>query len=423
MFDMSTVASLGSGLEPVLGYFVLNIDPILFRIGPIAIHWYGLAYVVGISIALFVVSRWARRLGIHDDQIWSTFLWTALGGLIGGRLYYVIQQPDLWQNFILKPINIIAVWDGGMAFFGAIFLGSITLFIMAPRYNFSPWLALDGGALFAAVGQIFGRFGNIVNGDIVGYAYTSGPITVPGDTCAHAPCIAFVPDAHIPWWATMYLNPNAFHAQFIPYQPAALYEIGLNLIMLAILWQLRFILPRVVRAGYFFAAYLAMYAISQFIVFFARDNVITPFLGIDSLKQAQWTAVFVFVFLVPAVFLLARRYSKPWPYSYLHPVPWPPAADEVGTPARPGTVRPATVTRASLAARASTTAKSTQAKASAAKSTQAKTARASAADGPTGAGDTPDSATPDLSPWQPAHPTGGQLRNIFGTPQASEEPA
>jgi phosphatidylglycerol:prolipoprotein diacylglycerol transferase len=411
---MSALASLGTGLGPVLGYFIFNIDPVLLRLGPIAIHWYGLAYVVGISIALYTVSRWATRMGIHADQVWSVFLWTALGGLIGGRLYYVVQQPDLWQNFILKPINIIAVWDGGMAFFGAIFLGSITLFIMAPRYNFSPWLALDGGALFAAVGQIFGRFGNIINGDIVGYSYTSGPITVPGDTCAHAPCIAFVPNAHIPWWATMYLNPNAFHAQFMPYQPAAIYEIGLNLIMLAILWQLRFILPRVVRAGYFFAAYLAMYAISQFVIFFARDNVITPFLGIDFLKQAQWTAVFVLVFLVPAVFLLARRYSKPWPYSYLHPVPWPPANDDAAASAasRAGAARPATLTRASLAARGSATANSPPAKA----------ANASAGDPATGVGAT-ESAPPDLPPWQPAHPVGGQLRNIFGAPPTSDETA
>ncbi len=85
-------------LGSVFGYFVLNIDPILVRIGALAIHWYGLMYVVAIAVALWVMLRYTRRHGLHDDQIWSIFIWTAIAGLIGGRLYFVIQQPNLIQN-------------------------------------------------------------------------------------------------------------------------------------------------------------------------------------------------------------------------------------------------------------------------------------------------------------------------------------
>ena len=177
---------LGSQVLP-LAYFVLNLDPVLLRLGPIAVHWYGLAYVVAITVALWVTLRWARHEGIHDDQTWGIFIWTAIAGLIGGRIYFVIQQPDLVQNYLLNPINVIAVWNGGMAFFGAIFAGTATLFYLAPRYGFSRFLAIDGGALFAAVGQIFGRFGNIVNGDILGQATSTQPLTIPGGACAHAP--------------------------------------------------------------------------------------------------------------------------------------------------------------------------------------------------------------------------------------------
>ena len=72
---------------PSLGYFILNIDPIFLRLGPIAIHWYGLAYVVAITVGVYVLRRWSRRMGVHDDQLYGLVLYTAIAGLIGGRLY------------------------------------------------------------------------------------------------------------------------------------------------------------------------------------------------------------------------------------------------------------------------------------------------------------------------------------------------
>jgi phosphatidylglycerol---prolipoprotein diacylglyceryl transferase len=363
-----------------LAYFVLNLDPILLRIGPFAVHWYGIAYVVAIAIGLFVIMRWTRREGIHEDQLWNLFIWAAIGGLVGGRLYFVLQQPDLVENYLLKPLNIFAVWNGGMAFFGAIFVGSAVVFILAPRYGLNRWIAIDGGALFAAVGQIFGRFGNIVNGDILGTA--AGTVTLPPGTCASAPCFTYVADPHVIPWALVYLNPNnTFVPLGIPFQPAQVYEILFNLVALAILWPLRHRLPKI-RAGLFFTLYLMLYAISQFVVFFFRaTEPATPFLGISGLKQAQWTAIIVFLLCIPLL-MLVMRVSKPWPFSNTRPVPWPnfspvdqqtpahePSADRLVAP--PARLRNAP----------------------------------------------PSSSSPsadDLPPWQPTHPTEGRLRNLFG---------
>ncbi len=304
-----------------LGYIILNIDPVLLRLGPLAMRWYGLMYVLAIAIGLTVIFRWARKLGLHDDQVWGLFIWTAVAGLVGGRLYFVIQQPDLVRNYLLKPINIIAVWNGGMAFFGAIFLASLTLFLIAPRYGIDRWLVVDGGALFGAVGQIFGRFGNIINGDILGYQ-AGAPVTPPQGICLNAPCVSYVADPHVLAWAFVYLNPNSFAPQGIPFQPAPVYEIMLNLIALAILWPLRLALPHI-KTGVFFAMYVAMYAISQFVVFFYRGTEpITPFLGVNTLKQAQWTAIFFFIGAI-ALLALARRYGIPWPFTEQRPVPYP----------------------------------------------------------------------------------------------------
>ncbi|HEV7127590.1 MAG TPA: prolipoprotein diacylglyceryl transferase [Ktedonobacterales bacterium] len=379
---------------PVLSYWVINIDPILVRLGPLAIHWYGLAYVLAISIGLWAILRYTARLGISEDQVWGIFVYTAIAGLVGGRLYYVVQQPDLVSHFLLQPYNIIAVWDGGMAFFGAIFLGSLTLFLLSRHYGFSPWIALDGGALFAAVGQIFGRFGNIINGDIVGTAL-GGTVNVPAATCANAPCIAFVNSAQVPWYAMVYLNPAAFHQTFIPYQPAAIYEIGLNLVILFILWQVRYVLPRI-KAGYLFTLYLALYSISQIIVFFARDNDLTPFLGITGLKQAQWTGIFTLIFLVPALYLLVRRFSEPWRYTRANPVPW----RAVGSVPGGKGGAPALATAAGGKVTNSAPART----ASAANGSMAARGQASAPAAPPAI---------EMPPWEPTHPTGGALRNVF----------
>lgn len=379
------------GARLPFAYIVLNIDPILVQIGNLAVHWYGIAYVVAISLGLWFLLHWTRAQGIHDDQTWSIFLWTAIAGLIGGRLYFVIQQPDLVSNYLLQPFNIIKVWNGGMAFFGAIFLGTAMLLVIAPRYSLNRFLIIDGGALFAAIGQIFGRFGNIINGDITGQALSSGPITIPGDACAQAPCVISIADSHYLPWAFVYRNPHSFAALNTPFQPAPVYEMLANLIALAILWRLRFLLPRILP-GLFFVLYLALYAVGQLIVFFFRGSEpTTPFLGINGLKQAQWTAIFALLACVLLLFLV-RRFSRPWPYSAANPVPWPPATA--------GATR-TQATRAVTTPRAALVAASRRAGGAAASSAAAQ----------------PAITLDDLPPWQPTHATHGRLRNVF-TPGA-----
>jgi prolipoprotein diacylglyceryltransferase len=289
-----------------------------------------------------------------------------------------------------------------MAFFGAIFLGTLTLFIIAPRYGIDRFLAIDCGALFAAIGQIFGRFGNIINGDILGKQASSGIVNVPAQTCSHAPCIAYVADTHIqPLWSVIYLNPHSFATPGIAYQPAPVYEILFNLVVLAILWPLRYRLPRI-RTGYFFALYLALYSVSQFLVFFLRGTEpTTPFLGIDFLKQAQWTAIAGFLLAV-VIFLAASRYSHPWRHDATHPVDWDvPAEDEV--PHIPGLSSGAVRRRLGQTA-------------------QAKSQLMQVA-GPS-LGPAPTAMLPgtDAPAWEPTRPQAGSLRNVFPTTGEESRP-
>jgi phosphatidylglycerol---prolipoprotein diacylglyceryl transferase len=273
-----------------LGIIKIGINPVL-QIGPIPIHWYGVMYAVAFLAGYqFGVLPYATRRGIPKTIAEKITVWTIIFGLIGGRLYYVVQQPNLIQNYLLHPINIIAFWQGGMAFFGAIMVGFATLAICAWRYGYNPWIALDGGVLFAVVGQPIGRIGNIINGDILGTQST------------------------LPW-ATAYTNPDAIlqsgfnlctPSQCIAYQPAAAYEaLGTILIGLVLLLILR----RNVRAGVLAITYVGLYAVSQLILFEFRKSEPAGPLG---LREAQWTSIAMLVIAVPALYVLWRR-TRPSP--------------------------------------------------------------------------------------------------------------
>ena len=155
-------------------YFYINIDPVIVHIGPVALHWYGLMYAVAIFVAILVTQGYTMRNGITQAMVYRVTWWCIVAGLIGGRLYFVVQQPNFVSHYLAQPQHILATWEGGMAFYGAIYLVIPTFIWRASREHLNPLALIDAGVLFAAAGQIFGRIGNLINGDIIGYPqYTS----------------------------------------------------------------------------------------------------------------------------------------------------------------------------------------------------------------------------------------------------------
>jgi phosphatidylglycerol:prolipoprotein diacylglycerol transferase len=293
-------------------YIYINMDPVFLHIGPLHLTWYGLMYVVAIIMGLLIIRGYTRRMGISNDIKYRVLWWCIVAGLIGGRLYFVIQQPNFVSFYLTNPQHILATWEGGMAFFGAIFLVIPVLFWRAKVERVNPLVAIDAGVLFAAGAQIFGRIGNIINGDIIGY-----PSTLP--------------------WSTVYQNPNSYACLNpatcnVPVQPAALYELLANIALLVILL---FLSHRLRRPGVLMLVYLFGYVTTQFLLFFVRDNVVVSFLGLNwGLKQAQWTSLIVFILLIPLTFLVLR-FSKPVPEGEV------PATYGIAQKPKPDTQKPA----------------------------------------------------------------------------------
>jgi phosphatidylglycerol---prolipoprotein diacylglyceryl transferase len=277
----------------------IDIDPVAFHLGPLGVHWYGLMYVVAITIGAMVAVRFARTLRADATQLEDLLPWGIGAGVLGGRLFFVVQNRQLY--YLQHPQDIFAFWQGGMAFFGGIGAALISVFVFARARHISPWPLLDVAAIFAAVGQPFGRIGNVINGDIVGYP------------------------THLPW-GFVYENAHTLAPEIgVAYQPAPAYEILANLLLIAFLL---FVVTRSPRPGVVAALYLAGYSVTQFAVFFWRDNSITA-LG---LKQAQLTSI---VTLAASLALLwwLNRYPRPIPPLPGSTIPTtPPAGANLSTP-------------------------------------------------------------------------------------------
>src|SRR6266581_3373179 len=87
-------------------YITININPVIVQIGPFALRWYGLMYAVAIIVGLWAIRGYTERKGISQVRVYRIVWWCIAAGIIGGRLYFVIQQPDLVSSYLLQPWNI-----------------------------------------------------------------------------------------------------------------------------------------------------------------------------------------------------------------------------------------------------------------------------------------------------------------------------
>jgi len=261
----------------ILLTITIPFSPVALQLGPLAIRWYGIAYAVAFLVGAKLALLHTRRRGIPDTATNSIIFWAIVCGLVGARLYFVVQSGLLW--YLTHPVHILAFWEGGMAYFGAIFAVLGVLLVASRRLGVNFWILLDAGVLFAAAGQPIGRLGNIMNGEILG------------------------PPSSLPW-AFAYTNPQSMAPHLgVAYQPAAAYE---GLAALAILACLLLLRRRGVPDGVLGISYLVLYCISQLIVFFWRTDYETPVIWLG-LRQAQLTAIAVLILVVPPVIYFWRR--------------------------------------------------------------------------------------------------------------------
>ncbi len=155
-----------------------NIDPVAFRLGPLAVHWYGLSYLIGFVAVGAWMTRPAgrRRLGLSFDGVQDFLVYALVGVLIGGRTFFVIAdivtKHDAALYFGDMPrslINVVAVWNGGMGFFGGLIgvIVAVALFVRKHRWLTFGVLA-DEVVVLLPVGLALTRIVNFINDELVG---------------------------------------------------------------------------------------------------------------------------------------------------------------------------------------------------------------------------------------------------------------
>ncbi|MCX8100678.1 MAG: prolipoprotein diacylglyceryl transferase [Geminicoccaceae bacterium] len=243
---------------PLLALPFPSIDPVAIAFGPIAIRWYALAYLIGILLGFWILKRlaarpdWPLSSAVLDDLLF----YVTLGVVLGGRLGYVLFYNP--AHFLAHPLDIPAVWQGGMSFHGGLVGVVLALLLVARKHGLAPLVLGDALAVATPPGLLLGRLANFVNGELWGR-----PTDLP--------------------WAVVFP-----HAGPEPRHPSQLYEAALEGLLLGAVLLLLARRPyRAEAAGRLAGVFLLGYGLARFCVELVRepDPQLGLLLGVVTMGQ------------------------------------------------------------------------------------------------------------------------------------------
>jgi phosphatidylglycerol:prolipoprotein diacylglycerol transferase len=220
----------------------LHLDPVALQLGPLAIRWYSLAYIIGIVGGWWLLLRMVRRpqspmTPRHVDDL---ITWCTLGVILGGRLAYVIfYNPG---EYLHDPLAIFKLWEGGMSFHGGMAGVIIAILLYARAKGLSALRILDYAAVITPLGLMLGRLANFVNGELWGRA-TGGN------------------------WGIIFPGAGP-----LPRHPSQLYEAAFEGALLLVILNLLFWFTRArLKPGLLGGLFIAGYGIARFVIEFFRE--------------------------------------------------------------------------------------------------------------------------------------------------------
>ena len=250
----------------------------MFVLGGLALTWHGFFAFVGVVVAVFLVGRWAPRVRIDSDVVYATAVWAIIGGVVGARLIHVV---DRWDVYSSNPADILAIWKGGIALFGAILGGFLGGAIYARLQGYPIGRLADLTAPALLIAQSIGRVGDIINGEHVSKATNA-------------------------WYGFIYSHPASLSNQVhgdLPSHPVVVYEIMWNMAVLALLWYLW---GRIKPDGMLFALYISLYSFGRFFITFLREDKI----WVGGLQEAHLISILVMLVAVPLLVYRGRLVAR-----------------------------------------------------------------------------------------------------------------
>ena len=254
-------------------------NPVLLDLGFIKIYWYSIMILLGVFVGGSLILRECKRFKISENYVINMILLCMIFSIIGARFYYVAFN---WCYHSHNLLDILKIWEGGLAIHGGILFGLIFIIFYTKKYKVNTWRMLDIIVVGLIIGQAIGRWGNFFNGE------AHGPIT----------SLETLQNLFIPNFIIDGMNIGGSY-----YHPTFLYESLWCLIGFIILLILR--RRRYCKIGQTTGLYFIWYGIGRFLI----ESLRTDSLMLGSFKMAQIISI-VLVVVGIIILILKSRGSK-----------------------------------------------------------------------------------------------------------------
>lgn len=238
---------------------------VAFSLGPFSVTWYSICILSGVLLASLVIINEAKKYNIPKSFSVNLIFWCVIFGILGARVYYVLFNLDYYS---LAPLEIVKIWNGGLAIHGGIIAGLITLIVYCKKYGVNVLKMTDIAVPGLILAQALGRWGNFFNSEAHGGIVSK----------------AFLEGLHLPKFIIKGMHIGGHY-----YHPTFLYESIFCLIGFFVLIGVRSI--KKTKLGNTTALYLVWYGIIRFFI----ESLRTDSLMLGSIKMAQLISLIMIV--------------------------------------------------------------------------------------------------------------------------------
>ena len=283
------------------------IDPVIFSIKllgglTLTLRWYGLLVMLGVVVGAWIAEKEIKRRGGDGNHVWDAIVWVLPAGVIGARLWYVVNTTLGSNRYYLEnPVKIINIPEGGLHFFGGLLFGAIALYFYMRRYKLDTWLLLDSIAPVTLIGQAIARPANFINQELYGQP-TTLPWGIPIDANHRL---------------ASYSDLSLYPIETTRFHPTFAYEMIWNFFAaILLIWLARRYADRI-KPGTVFGGWLVLAGVGRVLVeLFRPDQPKIP--G----TQISYSALASALMAVAGLILLLSRFGKiqlgsfRWPDTY-----------------------------------------------------------------------------------------------------------